>query len=73
MGSEMCIRDSNTKITIEVTGASKAALKIVEKAGGKVVVLEASPAPEKPSNLVKAKKEAVAAAEDNKASDESED
>ena len=63
----------NAKITIEVAGASKAALKIVENAGGRVVVLEASPAPEKPSKLVKAKKEAVAAAEDNKASDESED
>ena len=48
----------NTKITIEVSGASKAALKIVEKAGGKVVVLEASPAAEKPSTTVKVKKEA---------------
>ena len=63
----------NAKITIEVAGASKAALKIVEKVGGKVVVLEASPAAEKPSKSGKAKKEAVAAAEENKASDESED
>jgi len=35
--------------------------------------LEASPAAEKPSKSGNAKKEAVAAAEDNKASDESED
>tara|TARA_Y100001934_G_scaffold232175_1_gene280760 strand:+ start:393 stop:950 length:558 start_codon:yes stop_codon:yes gene_type:complete len=63
----------NAKITIEVAGASKAALKIVEKAGGKVVVLEASPAAEKPSKSGNAKKEAVAAAEENKTSDESED
>jgi large subunit ribosomal protein L15 len=32
-----------TKITIEVTGASKAAIDAVEKAGGKVTILPATP------------------------------
>ena len=57
----------NSKVTIEVAGASKAAVEIVEKAGGKVVVLEASLA------AGKAKKEAAPAAEDNKATNDSED
>ena len=63
----------NAKVIIEVAGASKAAVEIIEKAGGKVVVLEASPAAEKPSITGKAKKEAAPAAKENKASDESED
>ena len=63
----------NAKISIEVTGASKAAVEIVEKLGGKVVVLEVSPAAEKSSKEGKAKKKAAPPAENNKASDESED
>jgi len=35
----------SAKVTIEVAGASKAAIEAVEKAGGKVVVAAAKPAP----------------------------
>ena len=37
-----------SKVTIEVTGASKAAVAAVEKAGGKVVLPEPAPSPDKP-------------------------
>ena len=37
-----------SKVTIEVTGASKAAVAAVEKAGGKVVLPEPAPSPGKP-------------------------
>ena len=36
-----------SKVTIEVTGASKAAVAAVEKAGGKVVLPEPAPSPDK--------------------------
>ena len=46
------------KLTIEVAGASKAAIEAVEKAGGKVVVVESSTAPAKSANKAGDKGEA---------------
>lgn len=40
--------DLNTKLTIEVTGASAGAVKAVEKAGGKVAIVEMPKRPAKP-------------------------
>ena len=44
----LCKGDLNAKVTLEIEGASKAAIAAVEKAGGKVV-LPVGAAPEKPS------------------------
>lgn len=44
----LCNGDLNVKVTLEIEGASKAAIAAVEKAGGKVV-LPVRAAPEKPS------------------------
>lgn len=63
----------NTKVTIEVAGASKAAIELVEKAGGKVVVLQATAEAEKPAKKTKAKAKAVPADDENGASEETED
>ena len=57
----------SAKVTIEVAGASKAAVELVEKAGGKVVVVEAKVADKKTSK----KSEAKPAADKNEASDKS--
>ena len=57
----------SAKVTIEVAGASKAAVELVEKAGGKVVVVEAKVADKKTSK----KSEAEPAADKNEASDKS--
>ena len=57
----------SAKVTIEVAGASKAAIELVEKAGGKVVVVEAKVADKKTSK----KSEAKPAADKNEASDKS--
>ena len=57
----------SAKVTIEVAGASKAAVELVEKAGGKVVVVEAKVAHKKTSK----KSEAEPAVDKNEASDES--
>ena len=46
----------NAKITIEVAGASKAAIEAVEKAGGSVVLPEAPKEPEKKARRPKARK-----------------
>ena len=59
--------DLSAKVTIEVAGASKAAVELVEKAGGKVVVMEAKVADKKMSK----KSEAESEADKNEASDES--
>ncbi|MDP7391978.1 MAG: 50S ribosomal protein L15 [Alphaproteobacteria bacterium] len=59
--------DLSAKVLIEVAGASKAAVELVEKAGGKVVVVEAKVAGTKTSK----KSEAEPAADKNEASDES--
>tara|TARA_A100001037_G_C15126967_1_gene626712 strand:- start:1512 stop:2060 length:549 start_codon:yes stop_codon:yes gene_type:complete len=60
--------DLKAKVTIEVSGASKAAIELVEKAGGKVVILEAKSnkkeSPKKPNK----KSEAKVALEANDAS-----
>ena len=63
----------SAKITIEVAGASKAAIDLVEKAGGKVVVLEAAKKAEKPAKEKKAKAKAAPADDENEASEETED
>ncbi len=63
----------NTKVTIEVAGASKAAVELVEKAGGTVVMLGKSDDTEKPAKKTKAKAKAVPSDEDNDASEKSED
>ena len=57
----------SAKVTIEVAGASKAAVELVEKAGGKVVVMEAKVADKKMSK----KSEADPAADKNEALDKS--
>ena len=57
----------SAKVTIEVAGASKAAVELVEKAGGKVLVVEAKVADKKMSE----KSEAEPAADKNEVSDES--
>lgn len=57
------------KITIEVAGASKSAIEVVEKAGGKVVLVEMKPAKvEKPAGQTgKAKKPAEPKVKESKA------
>jgi large subunit ribosomal protein L15 len=63
----------NAKITIEVAGASKSAIELVEKAGGKVVVTAAAAEAEKPAKKTKskAKAEETPADGENEASDDS--
>jgi large subunit ribosomal protein L15 len=63
----------NTKITIEVAGASKGAVELIEKVGGKVVVLGKSNNPEKPARKTKAKAKTSPADADNNASKKNED
>ena len=63
----------NTKVTIEVAGASKAAVELVAKAGGTVVMLGKSDDTEKPAKKTKAKAIAAPLDEDNEASEKSED
>ena len=63
----------NTKVAIEVAGASKAAVELVEKAGGTVVMLGKSDDTEKPAKKTKAKAKAAPSNEDNEASEKSED
>ncbi|PPR56749.1 MAG: 50S ribosomal protein L15 [Alphaproteobacteria bacterium MarineAlpha4_Bin2] len=63
----------NAKVTIEVAGASKAAIELVEKAGGKVVVLADTAKAEKRSKGLEDSKKAGSFADDNGASDESEE
>ena len=63
----------NTKVTIEVAGASKAAVELVEKAGGTVVMLGKSDDTEKPAKKTKTKAKAAPSGEDNEASEKSED
>ena len=59
----LCKGDLNAKVTLEIEGASKAAIAAVEKAGGKVV-LPIPAAPEKPNK--KSRKKAKGA-DSNKA------
>jgi large subunit ribosomal protein L15 len=63
----------NAKITIEVAGASKSAIELVEKAGGTVVVTAAAVEAEKPAKKTKskAKAEETPADGENEASDDS--
>ena len=63
----------NTKVTIEVSGASKGAVELVEKAGGAVVMLGKSDDTEKPAKKTKAKAKAASSDEDNDALEKSED
>jgi len=63
----------NTKITIEVAGASKSAVELVEKAGGKVVMLGQSDDTEKPAKKTKAKAKVAPPNESNDALEKSED
>ena len=63
----------NTKITIEVAGASKVAVELVEKAGGKVVILGKADDQAKPAKKPKAKAKVAPSDEDNDASKKSED
>jgi len=58
---------------IVLAGASKAAVELVEKAGGKVVMLGKSDDTEKPAKKSKAKVKAAPSDEDNDASEKSED
>lgn len=61
----------SAKVTIEVAGASKAAVELVEKAGGKVVVVEAKADAKAADKKASKKSEAEPAADENEASDES--
>ena len=61
----------NAKITIEVVGASKAAIELVEKVGGKVVILADADTANNSSKTVQATEKAGSVAADNGASDES--
>lgn len=60
----------SAKVTIEVAGASKAAVELVEKAGGKVVVVEAKTDAKASDNKASKKSEAETAVDENEASDE---
>ena len=61
----------NAKITIEVVGASKAAIELVEKVGGKVVILADADTANNSSKTVQATEKAGSVAADNGTSDES--
>ena len=61
----------SAKVTIEVAGASKAAVELVEKAGGKVVVVEVKAGAKAANKKVSKKSEAEPAIDENEASDES--
>ncbi|MEC8700089.1 MAG: 50S ribosomal protein L15 [Pseudomonadota bacterium] len=61
----------STKVTIEVAGASKAAVELVEKAGGKVVVVEAKADAKVADKKASKKSEAEPAADKNEALDKS--
>ncbi|TDI63081.1 MAG: 50S ribosomal protein L15 [Alphaproteobacteria bacterium] len=70
----LCNGDLNAKVTLEIEGASKAAIAAVEKAGGKVV-LPVRAAPEKPRKKPSKKAKEVdsnkgVSAPDNKADSE---
>ena len=63
--------DLNAKVTIEVAGASKAAMELVEKAGGKVVILEAKSKTNRSEKKTKETSKAKIATRKNEASKDS--
>ena len=63
--------DLNAKVTIEVAGASKAAMELVEKAGGKVVILEAKSKTNRSEKKMKETSKAKLATRKNEASKDS--
>ncbi len=63
--------DLSAKVTIEVAGASKAAVELVENAGGKVVVVEAKADAKAANKKAGKKSESEPAADKNEASDKS--
>jgi large subunit ribosomal protein L15 len=63
--------DLNAKVTIEVSGASKAAMELVEKAGGKVVVVETKAKTKRSEKKVDKTSRAKLVAHENEASENS--
>ena len=63
--------DLNAKVTIEEAGASKAATELVEKAGGKVVILEAKSKTNRSEKKTKETAKAKLATRKNEASKDS--
>ena len=63
--------DLNAKITIEVSGASKAAMELVEKAGGKVVIVELKTKTKRSEKKANKTSKAKLVANENEASEDS--
>lgn len=61
----------NAKVTIEVSGASKAAVELVEKAGGKVVIVELKTKSKRSEKKANKTSKAKLVAHENEASEDS--